>query len=149
MKVSDNEIIAAVWRRMVIATARGAISKYVGGTYGLAGDLMRGYGQDCSMVGRKSLGVPLSNGHLRRRLISLIDSGRLQWAICDCTFWIDCDRTTAMYQRATEWWISQGVPGGYCDVKKGMRTAPLDDFDELVKQLEDALMAEFGDYREA
>lgn len=145
MKVTDKQILDAIWRRMIINTARGAVSRYVGGFYGLAGDRMRRYGQDLHIISRAALGVPLSHGHLRKRIIALINAGELQWLTHDCTYWINCERSLEVWNRATDWWASRGVPGGYDNDKGGMRTAPLENFAELADQLERELLFEFGE----
>ncbi|MCY1396457.1 hypothetical protein D3C76_507940 [compost metagenome] len=146
MKVTDDELLAAVWRRMVIGTARGTVTRYVGGKIGLAGNDMRSYGQDIHIIDRERLGIPLSSGHLRKRLIALVEAGLLRWVVRDCTFWLDCMRGLDVWRRASDWWSAKGVPGGY-EKGQGMRTVRLENFDSLVKQLETELLAEFGEYR--
>lgn len=145
-KVTDEELLAAVWRKQIEATARGAISKYVGSRFGLAGESLRRYGQDCHIISRERLGIPLSAGHLRKRIVRLIDQGRMAWVTHDCTFWIDCPHLQAAYQHATRWWEAKGVPGGFDEERKAMRCVPLDNFESLVTQLKSELLSIFGEY---
>ncbi len=145
MKVTDEQLLDAIWRRMVLSTAKGSVSTYIGGRYGLAGDGHRHYGQDCHIISRKSLGLPLSYGHLRKRIISLINAGRLKWITHDCTYWIECERSLEVWNRATAWWAEKGVPGGWDAENQRMRTAPLNDFQGLADELASILLAEFGE----
>lgn len=67
MKVTDAEILQAIWRAQVKRTAKGVINNYIGASKGLKGDIdqYRFYSQYLSMVGRGTLGITLSKGLLR------------------------------------------------------------------------------------
>jgi hypothetical protein len=145
MKVTDEQLLDAIWRRMVINTATGAVSTYIGGRYGLAGDSLRHHGQDCHITSRAALGLPLSHGHLRKRIIALIGAGRLKWLTHDCTYWIECERSLEVWNRATAWWAGKGVPGGWDKENQRMRTTPLNDFRGLADELVRTLLEEFGE----
>ncbi|MCQ9186815.1 hypothetical protein KMT30_48820, partial [Streptomyces sp. IBSBF 2953] len=81
MKVTDAEILQAIWRAQVKKTARGVIDNYIGGTKGLKRDSEqdRHYAQYQYMIGRGSLGIALGKGQLARRLKALIGGENLQW----------------------------------------------------------------------
>lgn len=146
MKVTDDEILRAVWRGMVKATARGAVCKYVGSRYGLNSDDFRYHWQDIHILGRDRLGVNLGSGQLRRRIVRLIDAGQMRWTIRDCAFWIDCPRAAEVWNRATAWWSAAGIPRGY-EKGSGMRCVEVADFDRRVGELEQILLGEFGDFQ--
>lgn len=147
MKVTDAEILKAVWRAQVKRTARGVITNYVGGSKGLTGDRDqdRHYAQYQSMISRGGLGIQLSNGQLARRLKALIDGDVLHW----------CGRPGNAYEFRTEaamnvfrfarnWWAERGVPSGFDEINKCMRTIRLTDYESLAEQLERELIEVFG-----
>jgi hypothetical protein len=147
MKVTDAEILKAVWRAQVKRTARGVITNYVGGSKGLTGDRDqdRHFAQYQSMISRGGLGIQLSNGQLARRLKALIHGDVLHW----------CGRPGNAYEFRTEaamnvfryarsWWAECGVPSGFDEINKCMRTIRLIDYESLAEQLERELIEVFG-----
>lgn len=144
MKVSDDALLIAVWQQMVRATARGSIDHYVGNRKGIRDESMRCYAQDIHIVSRHALDVPLSLGHLRKRLVRLIDSGRLQWVVHGCTFWINDDRAKGVFEYARDWWAKAGVPSGFDQERKACRCKVIEGYDYLADQLEQELLTMFG-----
>ena len=147
MKVTDAEILRAIWLSQVKRTAKGVIDNYVGGNKGLKGDRDqdRHFAQYQSMISRGNLGIPLSNGQLARRLKALIGSHGLKWRDGrQSSYEFMIDTATDVFRFAREWWAARGVPSGFDDVAKCMRTARVDDFDGKVAQLESELLERFG-----
>lgn len=145
-KVSDEELLNAIWLLQVRKTAKGCINNYFGGLSGLKSDSSRRYASDIHLVcDRHQIDVDLSSGHLRKRLIQLIDGGFLQWGTRKCTFWIDSEKAKEVFDYAVSWWQSKGVPSGYDQDKKSMRCEKIEGFDELVKELEEELVYVFGE----
>ena len=147
MKVTDAEILRAIWLAQVKRTAKGVITNYVGGSKGLTGDSDqdRHFAQYQSMISRGGLGIPLSKGQLARRLKALIDGDILHW----------CGRPGNAYEFRTEaamnvfryarnWWAERGVPSGFDQTNKRMRTIRLSDYESLADQLELELLERFG-----
>lgn len=147
MKVTDAEILQAIWRAQVKRTARGVIDNYIGGSKGLKGDSDqdRFYSQYLSMVGRGALGISLSKGHLARRLKALIGIGALQWhGRPGNAYAYHTEAAMEVFRFARKWWEEHGVPSGFDEQNKSMRTARIDDYDALAAQLEQELLGRFG-----
>ncbi|MGH8421890.1 MAG: hypothetical protein ACRER3_05970 [Pseudomonas fluorescens] len=144
MKVSDAEILKAIWRQQVKITAKGVVCSYASGRKGVEGKSSQHYVQDMHIVSRERLGIPLSGGHLRKRLIALIGTGDLCWSVHNCTFWRKNAIADEVFDYAVQWWTERGVPTGYDEVDKRMRTAHVDGFEGKVAQLEGELLVQFG-----
>lgn len=145
MKVSDEELLAAIWREQVRTTARGCVDHYVGGRKGLCGESSQHYAQDIHIVSRERLGVPLSKGQLRKRLVRLIEGGKAQWSVGDCTFWLNNDKAKEVFSYARAWWTDRGVPSGFDEETRGMRCVTIEGFDDLAIQLAEELLGKFGE----
>lgn len=146
MKVTDTEILKAIWQAQVKRTAKGVITNYVGGSKGLTGDTEqdRHYAQYQSMISRGGLGIPLSRGQLARRLKALIGGDNLQWRGTGNAYEFCTDAATDVFRFARNWWEERGVPTGFDQVKKCMRTVWLSDYEGLAAQLEQELLERFG-----
>jgi hypothetical protein len=147
MKVTDAEILKAIWREQIKKTAHGVIDNYIGGTKSVSyGQFRQGYAQNLYMISRQQLGLPLSKGHLGRRLKALISSGGpLQWDGREGNaYHFKCKASDDVYAAAREWWAGKGVPTGFDEENKRTRTALVDDFDGKVAQLQQDLLSKFG-----
>ena len=147
MKVTDAEILKAVWRAQVKRTARGVITNYVGGSKGLTGDRDhdRHYAQYQSMISRGGLGIQLSKGQLARRLKSLIDGKTLHWSgRPGSAYEFRTEAAMNVFRFARNWWAERGVPSGFDEINKRMRTIRLTDYESLAEQLERELIGAFG-----
>ncbi|MGZ4968074.1 MAG: hypothetical protein ACXV8O_01545 [Methylobacter sp.] len=146
MKVTDEELIKAIWILQVKKSARGCIHNYIGDRKGVASESHLKYSQDIHIMSRHQLGVDLSNGHLRKRLVTLIESGAVQWSTNQCSFWINNEKAKEVFDYACDWWSNQGVPSGYDQERKAMRCEKIEEFDDLATQLEEDLVLMFGEY---
>jgi len=146
MKVTDAEILKAVWRAQVKRTARGVIDNYIGGSKGLKNDTDqdRHYAQYQSMIRRGNLGIQLSNGQLARRLKALIDGSTLHWSNVGNSYEFRNEAAMNVFHFARNWWGERGVPSGFDEINKCMRTIRLSDYDSLAVQLELELLERFG-----
>ncbi len=146
MKVPDSEILRAIWRAQVKKTASGLITNYVGGGKALSSGDSQRYAQGLHMISRRAWGVPLSYAQLRRRTIALIKDSSLPWRsdFNGSTIWIDDQRAKDVFEFARQWWRDQGVPEGFDEERKCMRTVQVDGFGEKVEQLEAELLERFG-----
>lgn len=147
MKVTDAEILQAIWRAQVKKTAKGVITNYVGGSKGLTGDSEqdRHYAQTLYMISRGGLGIELSNGQLARRLKALIGGESLQW--CGPRGHAYEFRTEAaieVFRFARSWWEQRGVPSGFDQINKRMRTIRLTNYESMAEELELELLDRFG-----
>ncbi|RBL69834.1 hypothetical protein C3E98_019270 [Pseudomonas sp. MWU13-2625] len=146
MKVTDEEILQAIWRAQVKKTANGVITNYVGGGKALSGSDSQRYAQGLHMISRRAWGVPLSYAQLRRRTLTLIKARSIPWhtGFNGSIIWIDDQRAKAVFEFARQWWRDQGVPEGFDEQRKRMRTVQVDEFGEKVEQLEAELLERFG-----
>jgi len=147
MKVTDAEILRAIWLTQVKRTAKGVITNYVGGSKGLTGDSDqdRHFAQYQSMISRGNLGIPLSNGQLARRLKALIDGKTLHWnGRPGNAYEFRTEASMNVFRFARNWWAERGVPSGFDQVNKRMRTIRLSDYESLAAQLEQELLDRFG-----
>lgn len=146
MKVTDTEILKAVWRAQVKRTARGVIDNYIGGGKGLKNDTDqdRHYAQYQSMISRGNLGIQLSNGQLARRLKALIDGSTLHWSSVGNSYEFRNEAAMNVFRYARNWWAERGVPSGFDEINKCMRTIRCSDYDSLAVQLELELLERFG-----
>ena len=146
MKVTDEEILQSIWRAQVKKTANGVITNYVGGGKALSGSDSQRYAQGLRMISRRAWGVPLSYAQLRRRTLALIKARSIPWRadFNGSIIWIDDQRAKDVFEFARQWWRDQGVPEGFDEQRKRMRTVQVDEFGEKVEQLEAELLERFG-----
>jgi len=150
MKVTDEEILQAIWRAQVKKTANGVITNYVGGGKALSGSGSgsgsQRYAQGLHMISRRAGGVPLSYAQLRRRTLALIKGSSIPWRtdFNGSIIWIDDQRAKDVFEFARQWWRDKGVPEGFDEQRKRMRTVQVDEFGEKVEELEAELLKRFG-----
>lgn len=147
MKVTDAEILQAIWRAQVKKTARGVIDNYIGGTNGLKRDSEqdRHYAQYQHMIGRGNLGIALGKGQLARRLKALIGGENLQWqGSPGHVYEFRTEAAMDVFRFARIWWAGHGVPSGWDADNQCMRTMRLDNYDTLAAQLEQELLERYG-----
>lgn len=145
MKVTDNEILKAVWREQLKKTAHGVIDNYVGGVKGLKDPRSQGFAQSLYMISRQQLDVPLSKGHLANRLKTLVGAaGTLQWeGRSGNAYRFTGYGADEAFSYALNWWQKQGVPGGFDVEQRSMRTARVEDFEGKVAELQAELLSVF------
>lgn len=147
MKVTDAEILKAIWREQIKKTAHGVIDNYINGNKSVSyGQFRQGYAQNLYMIGRQQLDLPLSKGHLSRRLKALISNGGpLQWDGREGNaYHFKGESADTIYAHARDWWADQGVPTGFDEENKCTRTAPVADFDGKVALLQQEMLTKFG-----
>lgn len=147
MKVTDAEILQAIWRAQVKKTARGVVDNYIGGTKGLKRDSEqdRHYSQYQCMIGRGNLGIALGKGQLARRLKALIGGENLQWqGSPGHVYEFRTEAAMDVFRFARIWWAGHGVPSGWDADNQCMRTMLLDNYDTLAAQLEQELLERYG-----
>lgn len=144
MKVSDADILKAIWREQVKRTARGVIENYVGERKGLRSESSKRYSQALYMIGRAGLNVPLSKGHLGKRLKQLIGTVEgLEWfGRPGNSYQFVGERPDEVFTYAWHWWSARGVPDGY-EPGKGCRCVKVENFDQLAADLELELVGKF------
>ena len=87
----------------------------------------------------------MSKGQLARRLKALIDGESLHWSGRPGNAY-EFRTETAMnvFRYARNWWAERGVPSGFDQTNKRMRTIRLSDYESLAAQLEHELLEIFG-----
>lgn len=123
------------------------ITSYVGGGKGLTGDSDqdRHFSQYLSMISRVNLGIQLRKGQLARRLKVLIDGKTLHWnGSPGNAYEFRTEAAMNVFRFARNWWEERGVPSGFDQINKRMRTIRLSDYEKLAGQLEHELLERFG-----
>ncbi len=141
--VTNYEIKLAVWHNQLKKTADGALVNYHGGHKRVARPDHQHYGQDHHIIERHTLDIPLSKGHLRKRLVALIDAGGLSWVVPNCTFVIKSAKADQAWQYAREWWLALGVPVEQLSGER-LPAVQIDDYETKLTKLQGELLARFG-----
>lgn len=116
MKVTDQQILNAVWRYQVANLAGRVVHRYVGGRYGLcvSDEFYFRHCSAISTVSRHLLGVSLGNAQMLRRLKGLRDLGQLVALYGDrfTHFYLDGPVARNVFDDARQWWLGHDMPEG-------------------------------------
>lgn len=117
MKITDEQLMKAIWLNQLKRTARGVIDKYAGGRYGLGPKSDTNFFFSCSehIISRDRITKIISNQQLRNRIKSLINSGKIHSCYGDTllTFCINTPDAHKAYEKAREVWKYFGLRSGY------------------------------------
>ncbi|WP_027858399.1 hypothetical protein [Marinobacterium jannaschii] len=145
MKISDKELLDAVWENQLRLLSRTVLHKYMGGSYGLAcGDDFWFYASSSEhIVSRQRVTDLISKKHLRSRIVSLINEGKIHSPNGDRVlgFCIDSDLAREAFSAAREFWLSKGVPEGHSEGRAN--TVRGIDFDAIAAECEGMLLKRF------
>lgn len=147
MKVTDEELMHAVWVAQLKRTAKGVINTYMGGGYAVCEDEFEfNYYFSCGLyfTFRDNIDVNLGNRHKLTRLKKLRRNERISSPFHKGMYMIDNQMSRDAFSRARQFWLNAGVPTGYDDRKA--RTVFMEDFEQHLKELERVLISEFPCY---
>lgn len=151
MKVTDDELLLAIFERHLERIPAQIINCFVGREYGL-----RDLNIETDGVGalfyitsaeRVQLNVKLSHSHKLSRIKDLVAKGKLKARLlADDSlnfFYLDTPTMINAIGAAYEFWLSKGAPSGWCEKEQAMRCIKLENFDALCQECTDSLKAEF------
>lgn len=145
-KITDDELMLAIWKNQLRRLATGVLHHYIGGEYGLVNDDRYWYLAASSehILNRHRVTDVVTKMHLRKRIVDLIQKGRVHSPYGEdvLTFCVDCGDAKRAFEDARDFWLSKGVPQGMTDGK--CNTAKIDRFCELVKECQDMLEDKYG-----
>lgn len=139
MKVTDDELMLAIFERHLERIPYQMLNHFVGGCYGLCDLEIEQYGIGhlfyITATEREAINVKLSYSHMLNRIKDLIAKGKLKARFTvDGSlnyFFIDSPNMINAIGIAYEFWLNAGVPRGYCENGKGMRSIKLENYGEL------------------
>lgn len=143
MKVTDNEILNAVWNEQIKEMCGSFVTHYTLGRYGLADmEHCKEYHTKLLSINRKYLNLNISNSSLLSRIRKLIDSGDLTLRDYNYkgTFYYESNKSSELEKVILVirgYWSSQGM-------KSDESIIPLDDFEGALKILEDNIVLAYG-----
>lgn len=143
MKIWNDELIHKVWLAQLKKISRCVCDRYIGGGIGVC--RKENY-QRCSsihIIERQKITDKIGAQQLRKRIIDLIDDGFLIWTYRDLTFMIDTEQAKEAFEAARQFMLSKGVPCGWDDENKRMRTVRVGDAEALFSECHEHLIGNF------
>lgn len=147
MKISDEDLIEAVWLKQISNTAKGVLHNYVGGTKGLCqvDGNWQVYATDVHVSERHLITNKIAKQQIYKRVRDLISRGFLYWSMEDTCFALDNkERTLNLFLAARSAWVSLGVP----ELSKGNMSASIkiENYESKLEQVKEMLIAEHSPY---
>ena len=134
MKITDGELLDAIWKNQLKKMASSILDHYVGVSYGLGKDIKSDWDfvfavGKCSIY-RDSLNVNIGNGQLLIRIKKLLKKGLIKTdrkiePNSGFHFYIDSKAARDSYEDCYSYWKGCGVPSGFDEVKKCSRSLKL------------------------
>ncbi|BBB29338.1 hypothetical protein [Neptunomonas japonica] len=146
MKITDENLLNAVWENQMRLLAKGVLHKYNGGFYGVVCDdeywLFASMAEH--MASRQRITDLIKKPHLRSRIARLILEKKIYsvYGKSLLTFCINSDHAKAAFKDARQFWLSSGVPEGYSEGKANVVSLPY--FDVLADECESMLINKYG-----
>lgn len=145
MKITDDELLHAIWLNQLENLSSGVLVNYVGGKSGLVGDnpteFIFASGQHTRW--REEVTDRLSKQQLLKRIRKLAEQEKVKstGSARLLTFYIDSPAAREAFKAARQWWSEQGVPEGCGEHPDGRSYAKIIKLNNL-----DALKAECAQY---
>lgn len=149
MKITDEELLDAIWQAQLRATAKGVIHYYIGGGIGLCNDNDTWYKHSCDLhvIERSQITKKIGDQQLLKRLRSLVDKGFILslYGKRLLTFMVDKNSAWLAFKDAREFWLDHGVPEGS---NEGVMNTTKDvNVDDLLSRCQKMLLGKYGDQR--
>lgn len=143
MKVSNQEIINAVWNKQLHSMCSSFVTRYCGGSYGLSPmETCERFDIEIGSTQRSALNVNLSNGQLLHRIRALIKGNKLHsgYRNLSGSFYYGVIRNDEFNWAILDirrYWSSLGLGNRH-------ETVALDNFDELLSKLRVDILMKYG-----
>lgn len=143
MKISDAELMQAIWEYQIKKIAQAVAHKYVPTSYGLCPDEPFWYSSACHIhyIDRKKVTSAIHPQQLLSRIRNLIKEGAVQ-DIRNTGFMIHNRDSMEAFKKARAWWEAKGLRDGY-NTDGSSRTIELRNFDELKAECQEYLLSAF------
>lgn len=152
MKITDDELLHALWLNQLKNLSSGVLVNYVGGKSGLVGDNHTEFvfANDQHIRWREDITDRLSGQQLLKRIRKLAEQEKVKstGGRRVLTFYIDSPAAREAFKAARLWWSEQGVPEGYGkhpDGRSYAKTIKLNNLDALKAECAQYLLANWSD----
>lgn len=152
MKITDDELLHAIWLNQLDGLSSSVLCNYIGGGVSLDGaddyDFEHASGEHvCS---RQRVTMAIGRQQLLKRLRGLVASGKLvsPYGKQLLTFHIDSPAAREAFAAARQWWRERGVPEGYGkhpDGRSYAKTVKLDNLEALKAECAQYLLDNWSD----
>ncbi|MEQ5834193.1 hypothetical protein [Marinobacter sp. NFXS9] len=116
MKISDIELIQAIWKNQIRLLSGSVVMRYVGGMYGVCRNDDFWYVSNSSehRCSRQNITRVLGEQQLWSRIKRLYQEGHLSSKYHGelLTFFIDGELAREAFSAARNWWLARGIPQG-------------------------------------
>lgn len=116
MRISDEELLQAMWENQLRLLSSRVLYTYFGGRYGLVADEEFWFKSVSSehRISRQNITELIGSQQLMKRIRGLCKQGDVKDSHSDSlTFFIDGENAKKAFQEARHWWLEQGVPEGF------------------------------------
>jgi hypothetical protein len=153
MKISDDELLAAIWLRQIRQLSTTVIDRYVGDSINVCSDDEHNFffSSHQSITSRHLVTDKIGKQQLLKRLRWLRDMEKIKMNRSE-SFYIDNDDAKAAFHDARQWWLNNGVPTGYSKytMESGREstranTIQVDNWEEVAKECETMLLQKYGE----
>lgn len=147
MKITDKELINALWKQMLINMSKKCITTYAGGNHGLdelnstsfiAASEVTKYSFNCDRLKRKQLYSRL------KKLTADYDCIKQH---INAYYYIDSIDAKIAFSMCHKFYELKGVPIGYDKKLNKIRTIRIDNYDDIVKECQDHLIENYYDQK--
>ena len=152
MKITDDELLHAIWLNQLNGLSGSVLYNYIGGGVGLTGegDTDFEFASGEHVCSRQHVTTAVGRQQLLKRLRVLVATGRLvsPYGKKLLTFYIDSPAAREAFKAARLWWREQGVPEGYGkhpDGRSYAKTVKLDNLNALKDECAQYLLANWSD----
>jgi hypothetical protein len=148
MKITDDELLHAIWLNQLKNLSSGVLCNYIGGGVGLWRNFE--FASDQHIRWREEVTDRLSKQQLLKRIRKLAECGKITspYGKRLLTFYIESPAAREAYEAANQWWRERGVPEGYGkhpDGRDYAKTVKLDNLDALKAECAQYLLANWSD----
>lgn len=147
MKITDSELMQAVWENQLKNLSTGVLHRYIDNKHSVRGadDEHWSAHEHISFV--HHIITPLTRAHLRNRIKRLISQGLIYSGYGEkvLTFQIRSQQASSAFIAAREFWLDIGVPTGFDFDNKRMRSVHIDELNVKASQCNGMLNSIFGE----
>lgn len=154
MKITDKELLDAIWTNQLRLLSKEVLDNYIGGSISVCGESEFDYIHTSSehRMRRDNVTKKISFKHLSSRLQKLASNGHISRDTYSdhliLTFMIPGEKAREAFKAARQFWLDHGVPTGYSKLKDDRSCANTTkdvDVDSLLPECEKMLMEKYDE----